>query len=65
MPWFVALGNHEMYADREAALQSFYLPTNSATGTEHFYSFHHGDVHFVVAWADLYAGADYKPGSPA
>jgi hypothetical protein len=62
-PWFVALGNHEMYLDREAALQSFYLPTNSVTGTEHYYSFDHGDVHFVTVWADLQAAADYKPGS--
>jgi hypothetical protein len=63
-PWFLALGNHDSYADREAALQSFYLPTNSVTGTEHFYSFDHGDVHFVALWADLQGGADYKPGSP-
>jgi hypothetical protein len=62
-PWFVALGNHEMYADPLAALQSFYLPTNSATGTEHYYSFDHGDVHFVVTWGDLQALSDYKPGS--
>jgi hypothetical protein len=27
---------------------TFYLPTNSATGTKHFYSFDHGDVHFVA-----------------
>jgi hypothetical protein len=63
-PWFLALGNHDSYADRTAALQSFYLPTNSVTGTEHFYSFDHGDVHFVALWADLQGGADYKPGSP-
>lgn len=63
-PWFLALGNHDSYSDREAALQSFYLPTNSLTGTEHFFSFDHGDVHFVALWADLQGGADYKPGSP-
>lgn len=62
-PWFVAFGNHEMYLDREAALQSFYLPTNSMTGTEHYYSFDHGDVHFVTVWSDLQSLADYKPGS--
>ena len=63
-PWFLALGNHDSYIDREAALKSFYLPTNAITGTEHFYSFDHGDVHFVALWADLQGGADYKPGSP-
>ena len=53
-----------MYVDPQAALESFYLPTNSVTGTEHYYSFDHGDVHFVVAWSDLEELADYKPGSP-
>ena len=62
-PWFLALGNHEQYLDRQAALQLFYLPTNSVTGTEHYYSFDHGDVHFVVAWADLAVGSAYHPGS--
>lgn len=62
-PWFLALGNHEQYVDRQAALQLFYLPTNSVTGTEHYYSFDHGDAHFVVAWADLAVGAAYHPGS--
>ncbi len=64
MPWFVALGNHDMYVDKQAAMESFYLPTNSVTGTEHYYSFDHGDVHFVVVWSDLQALADYRPGSP-
>ncbi|MGZ8901204.1 MAG: metallophosphoesterase, partial [Limisphaerales bacterium] len=63
-PWFFALGNHEQYVDREAALQLFYLPTNSVTGTEHYYSFDHGDAHFVVAWADVAVGSTYHPGSP-
>ena len=63
-PWFLALGNHEMYADPKAALELFYLPTNSVTGTEHYYSFDHGDVHFAVAWSDLAAGSKYDPTSP-
>ena len=64
VPWFVALGNHDLYLDLNAALESFFLPTNSVTGTEHYYSFDHGDVHFVVAWSDLQQRADYAPGSP-
>jgi hypothetical protein len=64
IPWFVALGNHDMYVDTKAALESFYLPTNTATGAEHYYSFDHGDVHFVVAWSDLQQYSDYRPGSP-
>ncbi|HEX7862675.1 MAG TPA: metallophosphoesterase [Verrucomicrobiae bacterium] len=63
-PWFLAVGNHEMYWDTNAALQVFHLPTNSVTGTEHYYSFDHGDVHFAVAWSDLQARAAYYPGSP-
>lgn len=62
-PWFLAPGNHEMYVDNKVALELFFLPTNSVTGTEHFYSFEHGDVQFVVAWSDLQAGANYAPGS--
>ena len=63
-PWFLAVGNHEAYLEPEAALQVFYLPTNSVTGTEHFYSFDHGDAHFTVAWSDMAIGARYEPGSP-
>ncbi len=40
-------GNHDLYAGDEPYLRAFHLPTNSITGTEHFYSFDHGDVHFV------------------
>jgi hypothetical protein len=61
-PWFLSVGNHDLnccggtpdnntnsWAVRAANFQNtFYLPTNSATGTEHFYSFDHGDVHFVA-----------------
>jgi hypothetical protein len=63
-PWYLALGNHDMYWDTNAALQCFYLPTNSVTGTEHYYAFDHGDAHITVAWSDLQAGASYAPGSP-
>lgn len=63
-PWFLALGNHEMYLDQTTALDTFYLPTNNLTGTEHYYSFDHGDVHFTVLWTDVFMGADYRPGSP-
>jgi hypothetical protein len=62
-PWFLAVGNHEAYVEPEAALQVFYLPTNSVTGTEHYYSFDHGDVHFASVWSDLAAGSRYEPGS--
>ncbi|HTG43279.1 MAG TPA: metallophosphoesterase family protein, partial [Verrucomicrobiae bacterium] len=47
-PMYVSLGNHEMYIDRAAALETFYLPTNNLSGAENFYSFDHGEVHFSV-----------------
>ena len=63
-PWFLAIGNHESYVEPDVALQIFYLPTNSVSGTEHFYSFDQGDVHITVAWSDMAVGARYEPGSP-
>ncbi|MGV3772350.1 MAG: metallophosphoesterase [Verrucomicrobiales bacterium] len=62
-PVFIAMGNHDSYVDRTAILENFYLPTNSMTGSETFYSFDQGDVHFVALWLDLQAGAQYFPGS--
>ena len=47
-PYFFAIGNHDLYAGDAHYLQTFYLPTNSVTGTAHFYSFDHGDAHFTV-----------------
>ena len=62
-PMFIALGNHDFYGDRTALLDTFYLPTNNVTGTEHYYSFDHGDVHFTVVWTDLQMAVDYSVGS--
>jgi len=45
-PFFFTIGNHDLFGGDAAYLESFFLPTNTATGTEHFYSFEHGDVHF-------------------
>src|ERR1044071_4486376 len=65
-PYFFVFGNHDLYSGDGAYLETFYLPTNTATGTEHFYSFDHGDVHFCglfvplrsqdAAFADYYLG---------
>lgn len=46
-PYFFTMGNHELYYGDAAYRETFSLPTNSATGTSHFYSFDHGDAHFV------------------
>jgi hypothetical protein len=56
VPFFFALGNHEVDngALGTAYLATFHLPTNSVTGTSHFYSFDHGDAHFVVLYMPFY-----------
>ena len=46
-PYFFTMGNHDLYYGDTAYLQTFHLPTNSANGTEYFYSFDHGGAHFV------------------
>jgi hypothetical protein len=64
-PFYSTQGNHEGYCSFGAAefYDAFYFPTNSASGTEEWYSFDHGDVHFVVVNADLQSGHTYYPGS--
>ncbi len=62
VPFYFTVGNHDLGCcggeipdydpnnwTRNATnfQNTFYLPTNSVTGTEHFYSFDHGDAHFV------------------
>ncbi len=49
VPIFPIMGNHEFdeVSLGQNYLDTFFLPTNNVTGTEHFYSFDHGDVHFV------------------
>ncbi|MBF5041498.1 PKD domain-containing protein [Aggregicoccus sp. 17bor-14] len=48
VPLFPSVGNHE-YVTNEAQpyLDNFYLPTNNALGSERFYSFDWGFIHFV------------------
>ncbi|MBL9129440.1 MAG: metallophosphoesterase family protein [Verrucomicrobiales bacterium] len=53
VPFFFTVGNHDFYRGDAAYLDAFWLPTNSTTRTEHYYSFDHGDAHFVslfVPW---------------
>jgi len=56
VPFFFTLGNHEVDngALGTAYLATFHLPTNSVTGTSHFYSFDHGDAHFVVLYMPFF-----------
>jgi hypothetical protein len=49
VPVFPSLGNHEYVTDQgQPYLDNFYLPTNNPAGTERYYSFDWGNVHFVA-----------------
>lgn len=53
VPWFFTMGNHDVYAGEEPYLETFRLPRDGLTGGSRFYSFDHGEVHFVslfVPW---------------
>jgi len=64
VPFYFALGNHELMPDGGAAyLEAFHLPVNPATGTEHFYSFDAGDAHFAVLNTDPRYGGDLHEGT--
>ena len=58
-PYFFTIGNHDLYAHPTLGdldyLDTFYLPTNDATGTEHYYSFDYGDAHFVSLFVPLFS----------
>ncbi|NMO14944.1 serine/threonine protein phosphatase [Pyxidicoccus fallax] len=49
VPMFPSLGNHEYVTNQgQPYLDNFYLPTNNPAGTERYYSFDWGNVHFVA-----------------
>ncbi len=53
VPWFFTFGNHDVYGGKQSYLESFLLPKDRLTGASDFYSFDHGDAHFVslfVPW---------------
>ncbi|MBI4663021.1 MAG: metallophosphoesterase [Verrucomicrobia bacterium] len=73
IPFFFALGNHDLYSGNGPFLDAFYSPTNNvppadhaAAGTspEHYYSFDHGDGHFVVLFAPFLNQYQLKAGDP-
>jgi hypothetical protein len=49
IPFYPSLGNHDVVTSNgQPYLDNFYLPTNSATNTERYYSFDYGNAHFVA-----------------
>jgi hypothetical protein len=69
-PYFFTIGNHDLYAGDGPYLEAFHLPTNATTGTEHFYSFEHGDAHFCSLFMPmreqngLFPGYAFDDGTP-
>jgi hypothetical protein len=63
-PLFVAMGNHDGYCSAPDYFNAFYLPTNTVSNTEHWYSFDHGDAHFIALATETPIGNRYEPGSP-
>ena len=74
-PYFMAVGNHDLnccvgdgapdysptnwFLNATNFQNSFYLPTNTVTGTEHFYSFDAADAHFVALYNPWFADYDF------
>jgi Icc-related predicted phosphoesterase len=57
---YTALGNHDIIANNGADFyDSFYLPTNNAQQSEHYYSFSWGNAKFIC----LDSNGDYSIGS--
>lgn len=63
-PYFFAFGNHDLHAGDAHWLAAFSLPTNHVTGTEHFYSFDHGDAHFAVLFLPTFDLLPFRVGDP-
>lgn len=49
VPVYPCLGNHDVWIENgKPLLESVYLPTNEADGSERFYSFDRGNCHFIA-----------------
>lgn len=64
VPFYFCMGNHDGIFGTNDYMAAFYLPTNNVTGDELWYSFDHGDAHFVVLATDTQIGDRYDVGSP-
>ena len=71
-PYFPTIGNHDIYSGVGYYLDAFFLPTNSvplalhgnATTPENYYSFDHGDCHFVVVYQPILSQYKMQVGDP-
>lgn len=68
-PFFFSVGNHDLnccdppYGDLSHYVNSFYLPTNSMDGSELYYSFDHGDCHFVALYNPWFSSYVFTNGT--
>ena len=68
-PFYLMIGNHDLFpapgeiVDLNATgfQNAFHLPTNSMDGTSRYYSFDHGDVHFVCLFNPWFYVYDFNP----
>jgi hypothetical protein len=68
-PFYLAIGNHDLFPGPGELVdpaapgfhQAFSLPTNSMDGTSRYYSFDHGDVHFVCLFNPWFAAYNFNP----
>jgi hypothetical protein len=69
-PFFFSVGNHDLnccdppFGDASPYTKSVYMPTNSMDGTELYYSFDHGDCHFVAVYNPWFSAYVFTNGSP-
>lgn len=73
VPYYFALGNHDLYSGNGPFLDAFSSPTNNValdvhakagTSPEHYYSFDHGDAHFTVLFVPFLNQYELKVGDP-
>lgn len=77
-PFYFTIGNHDinccggntaewnptnMLLNAPSFQATFHHPRNSVTGTEHFYSFDHGDAHFVGLYNPWFEVYDFHRGT--
>jgi hypothetical protein len=60
-PFFYAIGNHEYYGGGAAFLADILQPSNNPIQTKAYYSFDHGDVHFVALDTVVPYGNGFTP----
>jgi predicted phosphodiesterase len=63
-PFFYAIGNHEYYGGGASFLAEIQQPSNNPSQNKAYYSFDHGDAHFVVLDSVVPYGNGYAPDSP-